>query len=235
MDLTPKTLPARAGVAGARSLRAGLAAGVCLLSLTHACLQAQSRALHMSLGRNELAPLSFIMFCVGQPARCAPSDRAERVALDDVRRAQLEFVQRSVNLEIVPVRRPPNIVAPWREGASAGNCNDYAMTKRGRLLDLGWPSSALLLAVAAVPGGEGHLVLVVVTDRGDYVLDSLRDNVTLWSDLDYHWIKRSTPFDPQLWRAVVPPKRRTPAVFAGPSGRDVELKHDTVAIRALGR
>jgi hypothetical protein len=40
-------------------------------------------------------------------------------------------------------------------------------------------SSALLLVVATIPSGEDHLVLIVVTDRGDYVLDNLRANVAL--------------------------------------------------------
>ena len=78
------------------------------------------------------------------------------------------------------------------------------MTKRSLLLDRGYPSSALLLAIGLTPSQEGHIVLVVVSDQGDFVLDNLEDEIVRWDTLPYHWIKISTPKDPQLWRAILP-------------------------------
>ena len=76
----------------------------------------------------------------------------------------------------------------------------------GQLLDLKFPASALLLAVAVVPSGEAHLVLIVVTDQGDFVLDSLRRDVVRWEKLPYRWIKRSSPKDPKLWQFILFPE-----------------------------
>ena len=62
------------------------------------------------------------------------------------------------------------------------DCNDYAVTKRHKLLALGWPSSSLLLAKVVVPSGEHHLILVVRTSEEDLVLDNLNWNVRRFAD-----------------------------------------------------
>ncbi len=56
------------------------------------------------------------------------------------------------------------------EGGS-GDCEDYALTKAKKLLDLGWPAGALKLDVGVVPTGEGYAWLTVATDKGELSLD----------------------------------------------------------------
>ena len=41
----------------------------------------------------------------------------------------------------------------WRINTTAGNCKDYALTKRQQLLAMGFPSSAALMAIARLPSG----------------------------------------------------------------------------------
>ncbi len=45
---------------------------------------------------------------------------------------------------------------------------------------LGWPPSVFRLAVGKTSWGETHLVLVVRTDKGDLVLDSLDGRIRSW-------------------------------------------------------
>lgn len=157
----------------------------------------------MRLGERALAPLGLVEFCLRKPTRCTPSKKLDRIILSEKRRIQLEQVQAAVNRGISP--RPQGTVDKrWTDDAAVAGCTGYALLKRSLLLDRGFPSSALLLAVAIVPGGEHHLVLVVVTDRGDFVLDNLRGAMIRWDKLPYRWVKRSTPENPQFWRAVVP-------------------------------
>ncbi len=147
--------------------------------------------LSMQLGERALAPLGMVQFCVRKPSRCTPSKRLGHVILDKEHRAQLERVQRSFNRAIAP--GPEGTWASvWTDDATIGDCKDYALSKRARLLALGYPSSALLLAIAVVPDGELHIVLVVVTDRGEFVLDNLRPAVVRWDKLPYRWVMRST-------------------------------------------
>lgn len=55
----------------------------------------------------------------------------------------------------------------WLLSPPAGDCNDYAITKRHKLLEFGWPSRALLLSEVVIPSGEHHLVLVVRVTNND--------------------------------------------------------------------
>lgn len=50
----------------------------------------------------------------------------------------------------------------WRANVSVGNCDDFALTKRARLIGIGYPASALRMAVGHTGAGEYHAFLVVV-------------------------------------------------------------------------
>lgn len=78
----------------------------------------------------------------------------------------------------------------WREArlGGAGDCEDIALAKRRALLDAGAELAALRLAICRTEAGQMHLVLVVTTDRGDLVLDNLRDVPAMRQELPYTWI-----------------------------------------------
>lgn len=163
---------------------------------------------HMTPGEFALAPIQFTVFCVRKPERCVSSEDIQKIAYDDESRRKIDSVHRGVNRSIAPFAHSPGV--PWQDDATIGDCNEYALAKRSQLLDLKFPASALLLAVAVVPSGEAHLVLVVVTDQGDFVLDSLRRHVVRWDRLPYRWIKRSSPKDPKLWQFIHSPEEFPP-------------------------
>ncbi len=53
------------------------------------------------------------------------------------------------------------------------------------------PISDLLITVVRQMNGEGHAVLTVRTDRGDYVLDNLELRVKPWNETSYDYLKAS--------------------------------------------
>jgi len=73
------------------------------------------------------------------------------------------------------------------------------LLKRKTLADLGWGTTNLLVAVVFDEAGEGHAVLVVRTDRGDFVLDNKVDEVRRWDETAYRYVKRQSTRDPNLW------------------------------------
>ncbi|MDR3438197.1 transglutaminase-like cysteine peptidase, partial [Telmatospirillum sp.] len=87
----------------------------------------------------------------------------------------------------------------WSIDTTYGNCNDYAVQKRKALLDKGYPASALSLSAVLTSWGEGHLVLTVRTDRGDYVLDNLRPTILSWDRTGYEFNRVQSLADPQTW------------------------------------
>lgn len=80
-----------------------------------------------------------------------------------------------------------------------GDCEDYALLKQRLLRQNGYPREALLLTVVWTKSDIGHVVLIVRTDKGDYVLDNLSSKVLLWSEVDYSFVKRQTQSDPNSW------------------------------------
>lgn len=163
-----------------------------------AAQQRAAKSPYMPLGESMTPPFSFLLFCDRKPMRCPISEDIRQIPFNAANRQILENVQRSVNREL------RSGLERWTDNAARTDCTDYALTKRSRLLDTGYPASALLIAVAFVPSGEGHLVLVVVTDQGDFVLDNLRATVVRWDQLPYRWVMRSTPQNPRRWQTVLP-------------------------------
>jgi predicted transglutaminase-like cysteine proteinase len=47
--------------------------------------------------------------------------------------------------------------------------------------------------------GDGHAVLTVRTDKGDYVLDNQIEKILLWSDTGYRFVKRQSQSNPNVW------------------------------------
>ena len=80
-----------------------------------------------------------------------------------------------------------------------GDCEDYVLLKRRMLIDAGWPREALLITVVRDGKGDGHAVLTVKTDRGEFILDNQNAAVVPWYESGYRFVKRQSQSDPNLW------------------------------------
>jgi predicted transglutaminase-like cysteine proteinase len=72
----------------------------------------------------------------------------------------------------------------------AGDCEDYQLLKRRLLVQEGFPARALRMTVVVDETGEGHAVLMVRTDRGDFILDNKQSSVLPWHQTGYTFVKR---------------------------------------------
>ena len=129
--------------------------------------------------------------------------RPTRFELTPERLSQLVEVNQAVNRRIAPERNLLGLAGErWLISPVAGDCNDYAVTKRYELLARGWPSRTLLLAEVVSRWGEHHLVLVIRATDGDYVLDNLHPGVRPWSTAPYKWVRIQTPANPRFWSTL---------------------------------
>jgi predicted transglutaminase-like cysteine proteinase len=83
-----------------------------------------------------------------------------------------------------------------------GDCKIYALFKRKLLIERGFPRQALLMTIVRDLNGEGHAVLTVKTDRGDFVLDNLAEDIRPWSATGYTFFKRQAQDDPNVWLSL---------------------------------
>ena len=113
----------------------------------------------------------------------------------------LMFLKNTVNLTIMGTNDSRNELNGdvWKVNVRSGDCEDFALTKRSRLMAMGWSSRAMRIATAYTPSGEGHAVLVVRTDKGDLVLDNRKSSIKNWRDTDLRWDKIQSDTDPYVW------------------------------------
>lgn len=144
-----------------------------------------------------LAPMAFVQFCLSYREQCAQPASASVMTLDGESWDNLRRVNNEVNDTIAPDASKGGY--DWSLETRLGNCNDYAVQKRNALIKLGYPMAALSLAVVRTSFGEGHLVLTVRTDRGDFVLDNRRSAIVAWNRTGYSWLKRQSAENPLNW------------------------------------
>jgi predicted transglutaminase-like cysteine proteinase len=162
-----------------------------------------ARAVHFTAARGKtLPPVGFVNFCSRNPADCrAPVRAARRVPMSGDRWRIVYQLNSYVNGKVSPVSDAELYGEDeyWAYPADAGDCEDYVLMKKRYLEKLGFARSALLITVVLDEKNEGHAVLTLRTDEGDFVLDNRRNDIRRWSDLDYVFLKRQSERDPREW------------------------------------
>ena len=165
--------------------------------------QGVRRVAALAAGAATSAPIGWVQFCGENPADCAQrSPVARSVNLTSAAFAQLARVNLQVNREIEQVTDMDHfgVEEYWTYPVSGkGDCEDLVLEKKRRLIALGVPREAMLITVVRDLNGDGHAILTVVTDRGDYILDNFTNEVKLWHETGYRFIKRQSQTDPNQW------------------------------------
>jgi len=168
---------------------------------------------HLADGRYTSAPSGYVRFCADNGGDCrAAGALMPAIRLDAEHKAELERVNRTVN-EVVQPETDLDHYGETERWAypddRRGDCEDYVLEKRRRLINAGWPTSVLLITVVRDHEGDGHAVLTVVTDKGDLILDNQEAEILTWTDTGYRFVKRQSKEDPSqrvsLGEARVPP------------------------------
>jgi predicted transglutaminase-like cysteine proteinase len=208
---------------------AALTVAACWTSIAQAAFFSYPRMLGTQVNRigfekPTLAPMAHTRFCLRYADDCeVRGDNLwkRNVAMTVERLNELNSVNRQVNRDITPQLNLGGLATEeWIISPRAGECHDYAVTKRHELLAQGWPSRALLLSEVVVPSGEHHLVLVVgMTDPDtaeavNLVLDNLNYNLRPVGLTPYRWLRMESPDNPKFWSTVSVSSRFNPATLA---------------------
>jgi predicted transglutaminase-like cysteine proteinase len=201
MSWGSKTMLARGVVASAIAL-AALAAPV--------VSNADERPLFVSTGEAAKPPIGWIEFCIEYEPECKTKPTQPRdVVLTTPAWRDLERVNLFVNTHVKPMTDMEHwgVVERWNYPDDGyGDCEDYVLQKRRLLIQAGWPREALLITVVRDKRGDGHAILTVKTDRGEFVLDNQTDQILLWSDTGYRFVKRQSQADPNVWVSLGEPR-----------------------------
>jgi predicted transglutaminase-like cysteine proteinase len=155
----------------------------------------------MTLGRTN-PPIGHYQFCQQYPNQCQSngSDTGP-LQLTEARWKAILQVNYRVNSTIEPETDQEiyGVEEKWAYPDKVGDCEDYVLLKRKMLMDKGFSPADLLITVVLQPNGDGHAILTVRTDRGDFVLDNMRNKVLLWSDTEYTYLKRQSVKNSGQW------------------------------------
>lgn len=176
----------------------------------------QDRPLYASVGEPARPPIGWVEFCVEYKSECNTKPSAPRdVVLTPKAWSDMVKVNAWVNDAIQPITDQDHwgVVERWNyPDDGKGDCEDYVLLKRKMLIQAGWPREALLITVVRDKRGDGHAVLTVKTDRGEFVLDNQEGEVLPWNKTGYRFVKRQSQSDPNSWVALGEP--RAPAVVS---------------------
>lgn len=134
--------------------------------------------------------------CDGDPLQ--PLD----ISLTPKTMREIDRINKWVNGHIEPISDMEHwgVIDQWDYPTDGkGDCEDYALLKRRLLLEEGFPRQALLMTVVKDTHNDGHAILTVKTNAGDFVLDNLNDAIKPWDHTGYRFVKRQSQSDQNLW------------------------------------
>ena len=147
-------------------------------------------------------PIGHYEFCLTYQSECQPTSLDNGpMKLTEERWKTMLDVNYTVNTTITPMTDMEiyGVEERWAYPTTVGDCEDFVLLKRKMLMNKGFSASNLLITVVLQPNGEGHAVLTVRTDRGDFVLDNMRNKVMNWSETEYTYLKRQDTANPGRW------------------------------------
>jgi len=173
---------------------------------------------YLAVGLTARPPVGWVEFCAENEKECSVQTKEPRdVVLNSKVWTSLVRINDWVNQAV----RPATDIEHWGTverwsypDDGYGDCEDYVLLKRRMLLEAGWPRSALLITVVRDRKGDGHAVLTVRTDKGEYILDNQNDKILPWIDTGYRFVKRQSQTDPNTWVALGDPRPATATASA---------------------
>jgi predicted transglutaminase-like cysteine proteinase len=157
-----------------------------------------------------LPPVGYVNFCAANARECQPYASgglfaAKRIVMTPDRWNMLYQVNAFVNRKIKPVSDLAlyGEAEHWAMPTTAGDCEDYVLMKKRALEKLGVPGKNLQITVVLDERNEGHAVLTVATEEGDYILDNRNNDILLWNDTPYTFLKRQSAKNPRQWVALL--------------------------------
>ncbi|MGD0634565.1 MAG: transglutaminase-like cysteine peptidase [Beijerinckiaceae bacterium] len=118
----------------------------------------------------------------------------------------LRHINAAVNAAIEPVSNLDHwgtMLDHWDYPTDGkGDCKIYALQKRKMLIEMGFPRQALLMTIVRDQEDNGHTILTVKTDKGDFVLDNMVEDIRAWDMTGYQFVKRQSQSDPNVWVSI---------------------------------
>eukprot|EP01037_Dinobryon_pediforme_P015366 gene15366-biopygen9357 len=184
-----------------------LVIGLGLLSCSTGAEAKALKSTYIAIGNSTSVPYGWVDFCHRRPEECAVDALpAMDVNLNAKALSELVRINAQVNAYIQPISNLEHwgtILDHWDYPTDGkGDCKIYALYKRKLLIEEGFPRQALLMTVVRDLQGNGHAVLTVKTNKGDFILDNLVEDIRGWNETGYKFVKRQSQENPNIWLSL---------------------------------
>jgi|SRR5690606_17455267 len=175
----------------------------------------------MPVGGATSQPVGHYEFCQREPRECGRTENKGPVKLTRALWAKMLEINNAVNSAVFPETDMERwgVEEYWSYPDVSGDCEDYVLEKRRLLMEAGVPAANLLITVVLQPNGDGHAVLTVETDMGDFILDNMEARILLWSQTGYQYLKRQSTKDASRWVAIRDGRSLASGAFTSSSSR----------------
>ena len=185
------------------SVLLGVVAAALLMVRAEATQDTLPRATAALTEAASTTPIGWLDLCRRYPDECGGTSLpSANVRLTQGTWALLKGVNDRVNEQIEPVTDQDHwgTIERWDYPSDGrGDCEDYVLLKRKLLIEAGLPRQALLITVVRDRKGDGHAVLTVTTDRGDFVLNNQEPRILPWTETGHRFAKRQSQDNPNRW------------------------------------
>ena len=191
-----------------RFVTAAVIFGLAWITFGEASEQGLPRATRTPVGGETSIPYGWVDFCNRHAEECTlgklkPVDvrltRQTWKTLNEVNNRPTTRSSRSATSTIGARRSTIGTIrSTARATARSTRCSSASCS-----IERGFPRQALLMTIVRDLNGEGHAVLTVKTDRGDFVLDNLSPTtIRPWNATGYQFYKRQAQDDPNVWLSL---------------------------------
>jgi predicted transglutaminase-like cysteine proteinase len=206
----PETADARYSFALPKAAKIQLAQAPAKVARRINAVQSSTNSIFAIEYGDTLPPVGFVKFCASNKTECQDYSwgeklKPQKLTLTPEQWKLLYHVNTEVNSRIKPISDQAlyGQAEVWAYPKNAGDCEDYVLLKKQTLEKAGLSAKSLQITVVLDEHGEGHAVLTVASDSGDYVLDNRREDILLWNDTNYTFLKRQSAWNPRNWVALL--------------------------------
>jgi predicted transglutaminase-like cysteine proteinase len=158
---------------------------------------------YIPLWNQVLPPIGWNEFCRVYTEDCQKSfNEVEILPLNESSWRIIKEINKEVNTLIQPLSDQKNhwVLEKWDYAENwYGDCEDYVLLKKKKLIEKWIPESSLLITVVKDKNWDWHAVLTIRTDRGDFILDNQKTKIYKWYENWYTYIKTQSQENPNIW------------------------------------
>jgi len=138
--------------------------------------------------------VAWMEFCRRVPTECSINlSEPEKIKLTRATWNTIKAINNRVNGSIISLSDQDHwgVADRWDlPNDGYGDCEDIQLLKRKLLAERGLPRRAMRMTVVIDDRGEGHAVLMMRTDRGDFILDNKTNAILPWDQTGFTFSKR---------------------------------------------